>query len=312
MSKDYYKILGVEKNASGDDIKRAYKKLAKQYHPDINKDANASEKFKEINEAASVIGNPEKRQHYDKFGTADNAGFDQGFGFDPGNFSGNFDFDDVFENLFSGFGFNTGRGRKSAHQRGRDLGYETEISLEEVFSGVTKKVEFDKFDACEKCGGKGAKKGSGLIKCEHCDGQGIVRQARRTPFGVFATTSTCSHCQGTGEMIKEVCNECGGKGRIKVSKTVSIKIPAGIEDGNKLRVQGEGEAGERGGNSGDLYVTVYVKEHDVFARDGCDLSLDAQINFVQAALGAEIEVPTIEGKADSCRHPARDCFANAQ
>ncbi len=294
MPKDYYKILGVEKNASQDDIKRAYKKLAKQYHPDINKNADATEKFKEVNEAASVLSSAEKREHYDKFGTAEGAG--QGFGFDSQNFSQGFDFDDVFDNLFSGFGFNSGRGRRT-QQRGKDLAYEVEISLEDVFNGVTKKISLEKFDVCSNCSGNGSKKGEGLAKCEECNGQGVARHTRRTPFGVFATTTTCSHCQGSGEVVKEICDECDGKGRIKVSKTIDVKIPAGIEEGTRLRVQGEGEAGSRGTRAGDLYVIVYIKAHDIFERDGCDLSLEVPINFVQACLGAEIEVPTIEGKA---------------
>lgn len=295
MSKDYYKVLGVEKNASQDDIKKAYKKLAKQYHPDLNKDPSATEKFKEINEAAAILGNPQKKDQYDKYGTAD-ANFEQGFGFDPRN-SGGFEFEDLFDNLFSGFGFNTSRGRKSSQTRGNDLQYEIEITLEEVASGTTKKIELDKFEQCEHCKGTGAKKNSGTEACDSCNGQGTMRQARRTPFGVFATTTTCTHCQGSGEIIKEKCDECNGKGRTKASKTIDIRIPAGIQTETRLRVQGEGEAGERGGRAGDLYVLVYVKEHDVFQRDGNDLYIEAPATITQACLGAEIEVPTIDGKA---------------
>lgn len=293
MSKDYYKILGVEKNASQDDIKRAYKKLAKQFHPDVNKDSGASEKFKEINEAAAVLGNAEKRSQYDQFGTAD-GNFGQGFGFDPRN-SG-FDFDDIFDNIFAGFGFDSGR-RRSAQQRGRDLAYELEVSLEEVAKGSSKKLELDKFDACEKCSGSGAKKGSGSAKCDDCNGRGVVQHTRRTPFGIFATTTTCSKCSGAGEMIKDACSECNGSGRVKLTKTITVKIPAGVEDGTRLRVQGEGEAGERGGRSGDLFVIVYVQEHEKFRREGNDVFVDAEISFVQACLGGEIEVPTIDGNA---------------
>lgn len=293
MSKDYYKILGVEKNASQDDIKRAYKKLAKQYHPDVNKDSEASEKFKEINEAAAVLGNAEKRQHYDQFGTAD-ANFSQGFGFDPSNFG--FDFDDIFDNIFAGFGFDSGR-RRSYQPRGRDLGYEVEITLEDVFKGATKKLEIDKFGVCEKCSGSGARKGSGSVNCDSCNGKGVVQHTRRTPFGIFATTTTCSDCRGAGEVIKDVCSECSGKGRVKITKTITVKIPAGIEDSTRLRVQGEGEAGERGVRSGDLYVVVYVNEHDVFERDGSDVFVDVPVSFVQACLGDEVEVPTLDGKA---------------
>jgi len=288
MSKDYYKLLGVEKGASQEEIKSAYKKLAKKYHPDINKEANASEKFKEINEAAAVLGDPEKRQQYDQFGS---TGFDgqQFSGFDFRDFAGNFNFDEIFENLFSGFGFRGGRRGRP----GRDLVAEVDVTLEEVAKGATREIEMQRMVQCEECRGKG---GSDFVQCSTCQGQGMVRHAKRTPFGVFATTTTCSKCKGTGEAPEKTCSECDGEGRIVSSEPVKVKIPAGIHDGMRLRVSGEGEAGAEGAQAGDLYVMVHVLEDKRFVRQENDLVVEKQISFATACIGGEMTVEALEGK----------------
>ncbi len=292
MTKDYYETLGVSKNATREDIKKAYKKLAKKYHPDINKDADASEKFKEINEAASVLGDPQKRESYDKFGTADTSN-SRGFeGFDFGGFDFNFGgFDDIFDGLFGG------RNRRRRSNRGYDLRFDIEITLEEAAEGVKKNIVIPRLEVCDNCQGTGAKSKSDIKTCTECKGSGYVKQARRTPFGVFATTSPCPKCHGTGKIIKELCPHCDGEGRVEKNRKLEIDIPAGVDSGNKLRVAGEGEAGEQGGPSGDLYVVIHVLDHDVFERQGSDLFIELPISFAQAALGSEIEVPTLNGKA---------------
>ncbi len=291
MSKDYYKILGVSKNASQEEIKKAYKQLAKKYHPDVNKESDATEKFKEINEAAAVLGNPESREKYNKFGTAD--GHQDFGGFNYQDFSGA-NFDDIFDSLFSGFGF--GGRRKRGVSRGRDLATEVEVTLKETAEDSTRKIPVDKLTTCSECHGSGGAS-EGVQTCEHCQGQGSVRQARQTAFGVFATTTTCKHCQGAGEVIRHPCKKCQGEGRVEEEKTIEIKIPAGIENGMRLRIAGEGEAGMRHGTAGDLYVTVYVQEDEQFHREGTDLYVDVAIPFALACIGGEYEVPTLEGTA---------------
>lgn len=293
MAKDYYKVLGVEKAASHDEIKSAYKKLAKKYHPDLNKSPEATEKFKEINEAAAVLGDQQKRQQYDQFGTADFNGQGMG-GFDFSQFSGRgFDFDDIFEQFFSGFGM--GSGRRRGPSRGHDLIYDLDIELDEAAKGVNKTVSVIKQSTCPACDGTGAATKSGLSKCDECKGAGVTRQTRRTPFGYFSTQTTCKTCQGTGEVIEDPCKECGGEGRIETNKELEIKVPPGVEDGMRLRLSNEGEAGERGASSGDLYVTVHVKPSKLYRRDGDDLHIEVPISFGLAAMGGDIEVPTLDG-----------------
>jgi molecular chaperone DnaJ len=291
MTKDYYKILGVDKNASKEDIKRAYKKLAKQYHPDINKDKGAADKFKEINEAASVLADDKKRQQYDNFGTAEGfGGFDFG-GFDFGGFDfGSFNFDDIF-NMFTG----GGRGRRSA--RGDDLRYDMEIDLEEAATGTEKEITVPKLTRCERCKGTGAEKNSDIAECEECNGSGYVRKTTRTPFGIFQQSGTCRACGGQGRVVKHPCSDCDGQGRYNKNVRIKVKIPAGVRTGTQLRIEGEGEAGARGGQSGDLYVFVNVRQHKIFDRQGDDIYVNMPIAFTTAALGGEIEVPTLNGKA---------------
>ncbi|MFA6461045.1 MAG: molecular chaperone DnaJ [Candidatus Woesearchaeota archaeon] len=300
--KDYYKTLGVEKKATKEEIKKAYKNLAMKYHPDRaadDKKKEYEEKFKEINEAASVLADDKKRQQYDQFG---NAAFSQGAG--AGGFqnydfsdvmsqfrSGSFgDFEDIFEHIFSG---GSGRGR-SHGRRGSDLAYETEITLEEVHSGVTKSISLNKLEHCPDCEGKGATE---FESCHHCHGSGYIKRTQRTPFGLFQQTGPCPECQGQGQAPKDTCEKCDGEGVIRKKKEIEVTIPTGVEEGMRLRVRGEGEVGANNGPAGDLYVIIHVKEHKVFIRKGDDIHLTLPISFTQAALGDEIEVPTIDGKA---------------
>ena len=295
MTKDYYKILNVDRNASKAEIKRAYKRLAKKYHPDLNKSKEAAEKFKEINEAASILGDDNKRANYDRFGTTEGtaAGF-EGFDFrdfmsDIGDFG--FDFDSIFDTFFGG-------GRKRyAPSRGSDLIYETEITLEDAYYGAKKEIAIPRLERCSKCNGTGAESRSGIEKCSECNGSGYVRRTQRTPFGIFSTTTTCSKCRGKGEYIKNECSVCDGTGVVKKTRKIEIDIPKGAENGLRLRIKGEGQAGEKGAPPGDLYVVLHEKRHNFFQRDGNDIYLEVPISFTKAALGGSIEVPTMEGKA---------------
>ncbi|WP_422444122.1 molecular chaperone DnaJ [Thermoanaerobacterium sp. DL9XJH110] len=299
--KDYYEILGVSRDASEEEIKRAYRKLARQYHPDVNKDdKDAAEKFKEINEAYEVLKDPEKRARYDQFG---HAGVGQG-GFESGNFGdfgdfGNFGgfggdfFEDIFENFFGG-GF--GQSRRHAPVRGADVRYDLEISLEEAALGAEKEIEIHRMERCDRCQGTGAKPGTRPRTCPACGGSGQVKNVQNTAFGRFVNITTCSRCRGQGVIIEEPCPQCHGNGQVRVGRKIKVKIPAGVDTGSRLRMSGEGEPGERGGPPGDLYVIIRVKPHKLFTRQGDDLIYEAPISFVQAALGDEIEVPTLEEK----------------
>jgi len=298
MAKDYYKILGVEKTATKEEIKKAYKKLAKKYHPDLNKSSDGAEKFKEVSEAAAVLGDDQKRQQYDQFGTTADQ-FSGGFqGFDFSDFmsdiGGGFDFDNIFESFF---GAPFGRRRRRGPQRGADLRYDLEITLEDAATGTTKHIVVPRLDRCSKCDGSGAESKSDIEDCPQCNGSGTYRRTQRTPFGIFSTTTTCPKCKGQGKYIKNECSVCDGTGVVKKTKKIEIKVPAGSETGTNLRVVGEGEAGEKGAESGDLYVIVHVKEHDVFERHGDDIYIKANLPFTIAALGGEINVPTLKGNA---------------
>lgn len=303
MAKDYYETLGVSKNSSKEEIKKAYKRLAKTYHPD-NKETGDEGRFKEINEAASILGNEEKREEYDQFGDADSfkrasgqGGFDpSNFGFDFGD-SASFDFGDIFDQFFGGGGNVFGGRQRRGRSQGDDLRYEMEIELEDAAFGTKKDIIIPRLEKCSKCHGTGAESTSDVVRCNICNGNGIVKQTRRTPFGIFATTTTCKKCHGTGEMIKNECNICDGEGRIEKERKIKVTIPAGVENGNQLRISGEGEAGERGADSGDLYVVMHINEHKYFERKGNDIFIEVPINFVQAALGDEVEVPTLKNKA---------------
>jgi molecular chaperone DnaJ len=286
LTKDYYDILGVSKDASKSEIKSAYKKLAKKYHPDLNK--GSDDKFKEINEAASVLTNDKKRSDYDQYGTA-------GESFSG---AGDFDFGDIFESFegFFGGGFGGGRGRSRA-VRGSDLRYDIEISLEEAAFGTEKNITIPKMDNCGGCKGTGAEKGSDIESCDGCQGTGTKKKVTRTPFGMFQTQSTCRNCGGDGKVIKNKCKDCDGSGRVRVSKKINVTIPAGVDEDARLRLRGEGEAGVHGGGMGDLYVVISVNSHKHFIREGDDILLEVPIPFSLAALGGSIDVPTLDGKA---------------
>ena len=309
MAKDYYKTLGVGKDATKEEIKKAYKKLAKQHHPDMNKSSDAGEKFKEINEAAAVLGDDEKRKQYDQFGTADFSGFSsQAGGFDPSDFARgadfSFNFDDIFDQFFSGGFSSSGRRRKSHARRGSDLLANIEITLEDAAFGAEKELFIPRNETCAKCSGTGAESKSDIKTCEKCEGSGSIRQQRRTPFGIFVTSSTCNVCGGEGKIIKNFCSMCDGNGVVRKERKIKVKIPEGIEDSMRLRVSGEGEAGENGGPSGDLYVEIKISEHDLFERQGNDLLIDVPISFVMACVGGEISTPTLDGKKAKISIPA--------
>ncbi len=299
MAKDYYKILGVSKNAAKEEIKKAYKELAKKYHPDLHKgDKEKEEKFKELNEANLVLSDDKARANYDRFGAADfsnGSSYGTGTDFAGFDFSSGFDFDvdDIFSNFFGG----STRRSRSRKRRGSDLRYNLDITLEEAAFGAEKTFEVNKYETCDKCSGTGAKKSSDVVVCPDCNGSGHVQRSQRTPFGIITTSMTCRKCKGAGQYVKDICSECDGKGSVRKKKKISIKIPAGIDTGNSLRVAGEGEVGIDGADSGDLYVVINVKEHSVFERRGDNIYCDVPLTFVQAALGADIEVPTLEGKA---------------
>lgn len=298
MAKDYYEILGVEKGASKEDIKRSYKKLAKQFHPDINKDPDATKRFKEISEAASVLGDDQKRAQYDQYGTTYDQSAGHGFDFGDFGFSGGFgdiNIDDIFESFFGG---SFGRSRRSHRSsRGSDLQYNLNIELEDAAFGAEKEISFNRNATCDKCKGTGAESDSDIITCDVCNGSGTEKIVKRTPFGMFQTTSSCSKCRGSGKSIKNKCSTCDGLGYKNELTKITIQIPPGSKDGTNLRLSGKGEAGMNGGTSGDLYVVLNVKEHDIFERHGDDIFIETKINFTTAALGGEIEVPTLEGKA---------------
>lgn len=295
MSKrDYYEILGVSKTSSEAEIKSAYRKLAIQYHPDKNPDnPEAEEKFKEAAEAYSILSDSQKRASYDRFGHQGvGAGSGFGGGFDGAGFSN-------IEDIFDMFGFGDmfgggGRTRRTSAQRGSDLRYDLEISLEEAANGKAETLHIPRLEKCGECEGKGTEKGTSPETCITCQGQGQVRYQQ----GFFSVMRTCSNCGGRGQIIKNPCKNCKGAGRIEKEKTLEIKIPAGVETGSRLRVNGEGEAGTSGGQSGDLFVVIHVAEHEDFERQGANLYSSVPISFTQAALGAEIKVKTLEGEED--------------
>lgn len=300
MTKDYYDILGVSKDASKEEIRKAYKKLAKKYHPDINKEEGAAEKFKEINEAASVLGDDQKRSQYDRVGPEGMKGTGDFSGFDYSDFMrDSFDFGDIFDQFFGGGGGFFGGGGRARHgpQRGSDLRFDMEISLEEAAKGMSRTILVPKLETCDRCNGLGAESEADIRACDECHGTGQVRTTRRTPFGIFQTASPCRTCGGTGKIVKDPCKKCDGEGRVRQEKKIKVRVPAGVADGMRLRISGEGEAGERGAPSGDLYVVIHVRPHEYFERDGNDLYIEVPVSFPQAALGDEIEVPTLEGKA---------------
>lgn len=294
--KDYYEVLELSKGAQEADIKKAYRRLAKQYHPDVNSgNKEAEAKFKELSEAYSVLSDSEKRSQYDRFGhEAFNAGGGgSGFsGFEGFGFGG---LDDLFEN-FMGGGFGRSKTKKTGPQRGNDLQYAMEITFHEAAFGVTKDLNLTRMQACGTCNGSGAKPGTNPENCKQCNGTGQVRYSQSTPFGQFVNVKACDVCRGEGKIIIHPCEACNGKGRISKNSKISINIPAGIDEGQTISLRGEGEPGLRGGSTGDLFVTVHIKPHPIFKREGFDVLCDVPISFTQACLGAEIDIPTIDGK----------------
>jgi len=289
-NRDYYEILGISRGASQAEIKQAFRKLARQYHPDVSKEANAEEQFKEINEAYSVLSDEQKRAQYDRYGRA-------GLGDMGGMNSANVNFNDIFEELFGFGGGGGGRGtRRNMPHRGRDLQMSIDLTFEEAIFGVEKEIQFEREESCSTCRGSGAEPGSNPRTCETCGGRGEVRQVRQTFIVQMVETITCPNCQGRGQLIDKPCHTCSGRGleRKRVNKKVSI--PAGVDNSMQIRLPGEGGPGSNGGPSGNLFLMVDVKPHEYFKRRGEDILLDLNINIAQAVLGAEIEVPTVDGQ----------------
>ncbi|MCD6208170.1 MAG: molecular chaperone DnaJ [Methanosarcinales archaeon] len=299
QKKDYYEVLGVPKDADANGIKKAYRKLAMEYHPDRNPSPDAEEKFKEISEAYGVLSDSEKRAKYDRFG---HAGIDRQYTRE--DIFRDISFDDIFGQGGAGGGFGNifdiffgGRGgARPTSQRGSDLRYDLRITLENAATGTEKRIDVMRVETCDVCGGSGAKPGTTKKTCRYCDGTGQASQVKRTPFGQFVTTSTCTHCHGTGEIIESPCSSCNGIGRVRRPRTISITVPAGIESGSRMRIPGEGESGVRGGPAGDLYVVVHIDPHPKFKRSGDNILYEIPISFTQAALGDEVMVPTLQGK----------------
>ena len=295
--RDYYESLGLQKGASDDEIKKAYRKLAKQYHPDLHPgDKAAEERFKEIGEAYEVLSDPETKARYDQFG---HAAFDPSAGYGGAGFSGGFDdFGDILSSIFGGFtgGFGGGGGRRNGPRQGDSVRTRATVTFEEAAFGVKRDIVVSRIEDCDDCGGSGAAAGSSPETCQTCHGTGTVQTQQRTPFGVMSSTSPCRACNGTGKIIRTPCDRCKGKGKIRRQRTISVNIPAGIDDGQTISLRGQGHVGLNGGPAGDLLVTVTVAPHPLFEREGTTVLYAMPISFVQAALGAELEVPTLEGK----------------
>lgn len=295
-TKDFYEVLGVHRDASADDIKRAYRGLARRHHPDVAENkAEAEHRFKEINEAYEVLSDPQKRAQYDRYGSVGNGvGGGAGFG-DFGGFGAS-GFGDIFDIFFGDRMGAQQTQRRSGPARGSDLRYDLEISLEDAFAGTTREIQFNHLAQCETCRGSGAAPNTLVVPCNQCGGTGVMRMVRQTPLGQFVTQSTCNRCNGEGQVIQEPCPSCAGRGRREVERKLTVKVPAGVDDGSRIRISGSGEAGIRGGPAGDLYVYLSIAQHPLFKRDGLDTYVDVPISFPQAALGAQISVPSLEGE----------------
>ena len=317
--RDYYEVLGVNKNATDDELKKAYRKLAKKYHPDANPDnkKEAEAKFKEVNEAYETLSDPQKRKMYDQFGPDGPQGFNGAGGpFGGGNgyysytssgFDGFGDFGDlgdIFSSFFGGGfgGRNSGR-KQNGPRKGADLNLHIDITFEQAFLGVEKEITITRNEECTVCHGTGAKPGTSVTKCPTCNGTGQIRQVQNTILGQMQTTRTCTNCHGTGEVIKEPCENCKGKGTVRKQPKIKVKIPAGIDDGQTVVLRGEGEPGEKGGPKGDLYITVRLKKHSIYSRKGNNVYCDVPITITQATLGAELEIPMVDGSKEKYKIP---------
>lgn len=288
--KDFYEVLGVSQGASEEEVKKAYRKLARKYHPDVNKEEGAETKFKEVKEAYDTLSDPQKKSHYDQFGHTDpNQGFGGAGG--AGDFGG---FSDIFDMFFGGNG--GGRRNPNAPRQGNDLQYTMTLEFKEAVFGKDTEIEIPREETCETCDGSGAKEGTKPETCSHCKGSGQLNVEQNTPFGRVVNRRVCNHCEGTGKTIKHKCGTCHGKGKVNKRKKINVKVPAGIDNGQQLRVSNQGEAGVNGGPAGDLYVVFQVKSHEFFEREGEDVYCEVPLTFPQVALGDEIEVPTLTGK----------------
>ena len=318
--RDYYEVLGVDKNASDDELKKAYRKMAKKYHPDANPDnkEEAEKKFKEVNEAYETLSDPQKRRMYDQFGPDGPQGFGGGAGgpFGSGAYTystsgfdgfGDFgDFSDIFSTFFrGGFGGNSRQSARkdSGPRKGEDLNLSMDITFEEAFLGVEKEVFITRNETCEHCHGTGAKPGTNPIKCPDCHGTGQVTQVQNTILGQIQTTRTCSKCHGTGEIITDVCENCKGKGTVRKQPKLKVKIPAGIDNNQTVVLRGEGEPGIKGGPNGDLYINLRIKKHSIYTREGNNVLCDIPITITQATLGAELEIPMVDGSNEKYKIP---------
>jgi molecular chaperone DnaJ len=294
--RDYYEILGLDRNASKDDIKKSYRKLALKFHPDKNPSKDAEEKFKEISEAYAVLYDDEKRAMYNSYG---HAGIDQKYNYEDifrgADFgSMGFDFDDIFERFF---GRRVDFGRGADRRRGADLRYDIEVSLEDAYGGLETEIHIPRAEKCDICSGSGAKPGTNPIKCSQCSGTGQARISKRTPFGMFTQVSTCSKCRGQGKIIEAYCTQCNGRGTIQRTRSIDLKIPRGIDEGSQLRLAGEGEVG------GDLYIFVHIKKHPKFNRNGADIYSLKELSFPEAALGAKVDVELVDGGTEKLKIP---------
>lgn len=292
--RDYYEVLGVERGASQDEVKKAFRRLARQYHPDVNKDPGAEASFKEINEAYEVLSDPDKRSMYDRFGH-NGPGMGAGPTYDP--FGGQDPFGTIFEAFFGG---TAARGQQRGPQRGSDLRYNLTITFEEAVFGTTREIEFRRLESCPSCRGSGAEPGTEPVRCPKCGGLGEIRQ--RAPIFNMVTVTTCDQCRGEGTVIAIPCRECRGEGRVRQERKLTVKVTPGVDSSSQIRITGEGEAGPRGGPHGNLYIAIEVQPHQFFVREGNDVLLELPLNVAQAALGAEVQVPTVDG-TESLRIP---------
>jgi molecular chaperone DnaJ len=295
--RDYYEVLGVARGASEDELKKAYRRLAKQYHPDTNKESGADARFIEINEAYETLSDQQKRSVYDRYGHAGlNGGGAAGFG----DFAGFGSINDLFD-FFAGA---TGTQRRSEPQRGADIRFELTISFEEAIFGCQKEIELPRWEACSTCRGSGAQPGTSTTRCSACQGKGEIRRVQQSIFGQFVNVTMCERCRGEGKVITTPCEKCRGQGRVRNNRRVVVNIPAGVDDGINVRVTGEGEVSSRGGTPGNLYVILSVKQHPFFKRQGNDILYELPISFAQAGLGDEVDVPTVDGKSTTLKIPA--------